>query len=364
MKIETTKTSILNALKTTDKAIGARATLPVLQNVLLQVEDSIITLTGTNLDLYLHAQFKPTSADDGKLCLPSKKLIQIIGNLPEENITLVKQENKVKISSGSSVFHLPILNSEDFPKQPTVAGENLTVDTATLKSLLESTKDSASTDENRYILNSVMLHHEDDKLLGVSTDGRRLCLTSVEGIGEMEKTIIPLKSIGPINEVLSHGKKAKLFHQEKAIFITVEDSDGLTFSVYSKLIEGTFPNYKQVIPKNAGTSVKIGKAEIHTIISRATLVTSEKSQSVKLKFENTQITIEATSSEYGNFKETVTCENGPEQPFQMAINPEFLLTALRNAPIDDITLDVTDELSPLVVKTSSYTHVVMPLRLN
>ena len=364
MKIRTTKTKILNALKTTDKAISTRATMPILQNVLLEAKNGIINLTGTNLDIYLHSQFEPSYVDDGELCLPSKKLIQIIGNLPEEIINLEKQKNHVKISSGSSIFQLPIMNSEEYPKQPIVNGQEITIETENLKTLINSTKDSASTDEARYILNSVMLHHENDTLVGVSTDGRRLCKNAIKSPGNMEETIIPFKSTIPIIEILSHGKEAKISNEKKSIYIKVTDEDGLTYSVYSKLIEGNYPNYKQVIPKNSETSIKVSKEEMSTIISRATLITSDKSPSIKLTFNKSSINIDANSQEYGNFNEPITCQNGPEDSFQMAINPKFLLSAIKNAPTDEITLSINDEISPVAIKSENYLHVIMPLRLH
>lgn len=364
MKIRTTKTKILNALKTTDKAIAARATMPILQNVLLEAKNGIINLTGTNLDIYLHSQFEPSYVDDGELCLPSKKLIQIIGNLPEEIINLEKQKNHVKISSGSSIFQLPIMNSEEYPKQPIVNGQEITIETENLKTLINSTKDSSSTDEGRYVLNSIMLHHQDDKLIAVSTDGRRLCKNAIEGIGNMEETIVPFKSTIPILEILSHGKEAKISHEKTSIFIKVEDEQGLTYSIYSKLIEGKYPNYRQVIPKTSNASIKISKEEFSKIILRSTLITSDKSPSVKLTFNQSSIDIDAKSTEYGNFNEPVTCQNGPEESFQMAINPKFLLSAIKNAPTDEITLEIKDGLSPAIIKSENYLHVIMPLRLN
>jgi len=365
MNIQTTKSNILNTLKIVEKAVRNRATMPILGNVLIKAHDGMVTLVTTNLDIYLSAQCKAKTEQNGEITLPCKKLSQIIGSLPSENLEINLDKLTVTITSGESTFKISGISADEFPKIPEINAEPLNIKSEDLKQLLVSTKASASTDENRYVLNSVLIHEENNKLIGVATDGRRLALAEKDSIGEIGNTIIPAASIDGLINVLGCAEQSKLRTSNKALNLTTQDEEGCTTIIHSKVVEGNYPNYKQVIPKNYEDRLKVNKEEITHVIQRAALILSEKNNSIKLTFQKDgTIRIQANSAEYGVFDESFKTEGELLQEIQVSLNPEFILCGLASAPDKEINILCKDELSPVLIKCPGYLQVIMPLRLN
>ena len=349
--------------------------MPILSNVLIEAEEGHISLTTTNLDLGIRCRIKADVSEPGGLTLPVRKLATIIRELPQNEIFIETSENnQAKITSGGSNFKIMGISTEEFPPLPSFENRHVfELSQTEIVSMLKSVSYGQSSDENRYILNGVYFNFADEKLTLVATDGRRLALTALDTeISEDNagSLILPAKTVAELERLMGKGDKVKIaFNDRQAAFeISIEDSSdtGLVDHLYlvSKIVEGNYPNYRQVIPKETEHRVKIERELMLECVHRAALVTSDKSNSVKLKVSKNLLEISGSSTEYGESHESMAIAyDGPE--VQVAFNPQFLIEPLKALTKDEVFFEFKDELSPGLFKTlDNFICVVMPLRLN
>ena len=349
--------------------------MPILSNVLIEAEEGHISLTTTNLDLGIRCRIKADVSEPGGITLPVRKLATIIRELPQNEIFLeTGDNNQAKITSGGSLFKIMGISTEEFPPLPSFENRNVfELSQAEIVNMLKSVSYGQSNDENRYILNGVYFNFADEKLTLVATDGRRLALTALDTeISEDNagSLILPAKTVAELERLMGKGEKVKIaFNDRQAAFeIGIDDSSdaGLVDHLYlvSKIVEGNYPNYRQVIPKETEHRVKIERELMLECVHRAALVTSDKSNSVKLKVSKNLLEISGSSSEYGDSHESMAIAyDGPE--VQVAFNPQFLMDPLKALTKDEVFFEFKDELSPGLFKTlDNFICVIMPLRLN
>ena len=375
MKFKINQDHFSNGLQQVLNVVGARATMPILSNVLIEAEEGHISLTTTNLDLGSRCRIKADVSEPGGLTLPVRKLATIIRELPQNEIFIeTSDNNQAKITSGGSNFKIMGISTEEFPPLPSFENRHVfELSQSEIVSMLKSVSYGQSSDENRYILNGVYFNFADEKLTLVATDGRRLALTALDteisedNVGSL---ILPAKTVAELERLMGKGDKVKIaFNDRQAAFeISIEDSSdtGLVDHLYlvSKIVEGNYPNYRQVIPKETEHRVKIERELMLECVHRAALVTSDKSNSVKLKVSKNLLEISGSSTEYGESHESMAIAyDGPE--VQVAFNPQFLIEPLKALTKDEVFFEFKDELSPGLFKTlDNFICVVMPLRLN
>ncbi|MGJ8640551.1 MAG: DNA polymerase III subunit beta [Opitutaceae bacterium] len=375
MKFKITKDHFSNGLQQVLNVVATRSTMPILSNVLIEAEDGHISLTTTNLDLGIRCRIKADVSETGSLTLPVRKLATIVRELPQSEVFVeISDKIQAKITSGGSMFKIMGLSSEEFPPLPTFENRKVfELSQADIASMLKSVSYAQSNDENRYILNGVYFNFADEKLTLVATDGRRLGLIALDTEISEENTgnlILPAKTVAELERLTGKGEKVKIaFNDRQAAFeIDIDESGdtGLVDHLYlvSKIVEGNYPNYRQVIPKETEHRVKIERELMLECVHRAALVTSDKSNSVKLKVTKNLLEISGSSSEYGESHESMAIAyDGPE--VQVAFNPQFLMEPLKALTKDEVFFEFKDELSPGLFKTlDNFICVIMPLRLN
>jgi DNA polymerase-3 subunit beta len=374
MKFKINRDHFTNGLAQVLNVVGSKATMPILSNVLIEAEKDHITLTTTNLDLGIRCKIKAEVKEGGAVTLPVKRLATIVRELPNVDVTLDASPNhQVKLASGGSNFRIMGIGKEEFPPLPEFGDEkSFTLEQAELTAMLKSVAYAQSTDETRYILNGVYFNFRDGKLSLVATDGRRLALVSKEL--EVPATsagaiILPAKTVSELARMLDKGEKLKIsFNDRRAAFQinTDKDASGLTDSIYlySKVVEGNYPNYQQVIPKETHQRIKLERELFLQCIHRAALVCSEKSNSVKLKLTSNLLEITAQSPDFGEAHESMAIGySGPD--LQVAFNPAFVMDPLKALTKDEVFFELKDEVSPGVFKTlDSFICVIMPVRLS
>lgn len=372
MKFTINRDHFSNGLAQVLNVVGSKATMPILSNVLIEAEIDGITLTTTNLDLGIRAKIKATVTEPGSVTLPVKRLAGIIRELPQLDVSFQASPNhQVKLVSGGSIFRIMGIGKDEFPPLPDFGDDKqFTLDQAELTSMLKSVSYAQSSDETRYILNGVYFNFRDAKLSLVATDGRRLALISKELDVPADKTgaiILPAKTVAELLRMLDKGEKLKVsFNERRAAFqIHADNPDsGLIDSIYlySKVVEGNYPNYQQVIPRETHQRIKLDRELLLECVHRAALVCSDKSNSVKLKLTSNHLEISASSPDFGEALETMAIAySGPD--LQVAFNPQFVIDPLRAIAKDEIYFELKDELSPGVLKTdANFICVVMPVR--
>ena len=376
MKFKISKEHFSTGLRQVTNVVSSKPQMAVLNNVLIKAEGGNVMLTTTNLELGIRCSIKAEVEEPGDITLPVKKLAAIINAMPPQEVVVESSDGPTaRIRSGRSDFNrFNGLKAEDFPALPSFVDQHsYELPPQELALMLRSVSYAQSTDENRYILNSVFFNFSEGKLSVLAIDGRRLAMISRDMKIDHEdegSIILPAKTVTELEKLLSQGKMVKISFNERQVAFDIEvgeesSNSGLTGSIYlvSKIVEGSYPNYKQEIPKEAEHRIKVERELMLETVQRVALMTNDKQNSVKLKIADNCLEISGESAELGEAKEPIEVEyTGPE--VKIGFNPEFLLSPLRNLTKDEVFFEFKDEMSPGVFKTlDNFLCVVMPLRI-
>lgn len=364
MKFSVTKEKLLECLQQVQNVVSTRTTLPILSNVLLQTNGSEVRLTTTDLDVGVRGSFEAQIEKEGATTLPARRLFTIIRELPSSEIQFdVDSKNAASIRSGQSFFKILGLPEEEFPPLPKFDDSKVvTIRQKDLRDGLRKTSYAISTDETRYVLNGVLFSFKDNKLTLVATDGRRLAMLDIDlefPRSHEADIIIPTKAVTELQRLLTDDGDVRVSVGSGQIAFDLNNT-----LLVSKLIEGNYPNYRQVIPGEMKERVTLERETLLNSLRRVSLLASDKSNSIKLNFTKNNIEITANTPEVGEAKESLpVAYKGRE--FSIAFNPEFLMAPLRNLSEDEIFLDLIDEMSPGVIKIQSpFLYVLMPMRIS
>jgi DNA polymerase III subunit beta len=364
MKFKITKAALLDGLQKVQNIVGTRSTLPILANTLLKVEDKKLWLTTTDLDVTICCAVEAEVQKGGSTTLPVKRLSGIARELPEKNIEFeIDDKDVATLKCESSFFKIIGLKSDEFPPMPKADTKySYHLDQGVFKEMLRKTSYAASTDETRYVLNGVLLNFKGGKLAMVATDGRRLALVEqeVEFPKEAEiSAIVPSKTVSELLHTL--GDEGELKIRAAATQILFEFGDVV---ILSKLIEGTYPNFRQVIPAKCEERITVERETLLTSLRRVALLINDKSNATKLTFGKNKIVISTSTPDVGEARETVPVKYTGKE-ITVAFNPEFMMDPLRNLSNDEIFVELTDDLSPGVIKCDiPFLYVLMPMRIN
>ncbi len=363
-KFKVTKEKILDGLQRVQNIVSTRTTLPILSNVLVKASSEGLSLTTTDLDVGVRCTVEAEVQKPGVTTLPARKLFSILREIPAPEIEVeVDDRNAASVRGGSSYFKIMGLPEEEFPPFPKASdGNKLKIGQMAMRDMLKKTAYAVSADETRYVLNGVFMSFKGDKLTLVATDGRRLALAEQElelaKGGEVE-LILPTKAVNELLRQLADKGDLEMSIGENQILL---DFDGTT--LFSKLIEGTYPNFRQVIPTEAKERVGLEREQLLSALHRASILASEKTQSVKMQFAKNTLTITATTPEVGEATETLAIKYKGKD-VTIAFNPLYLMDPLRNLDADEVFFELTDELSPGVLKINGpFLYVLMPMRLS
>jgi DNA polymerase-3 subunit beta len=368
MKIKIEKTTLLKSVQVVANVITPKNILPILSNILFETQKNKIKLTTTDLDIGISITADAEIIEPGAITIPTKKLSDIIKELPEGNVAVTtKKNNLVEIQLESCEFRLMGLPKEEFPKLPDFKEKEVFVfQQEELKKMLFSTAFAISHEETRYVLNGLMLevksggHGERAHVKMVGTDGRRLAM--VEKKLDLKapkdiKIIIPYKTIQELLRNLKEDGEVSLVIGQNQVFF---EMDGIV--LISRLIEGEFPDYQRVIPPPSTTKVKLNKDLLVLALRRANLFTTPDFQAVRLELFKNKLVVSKSTPDVGEFKEEIAAEYTGKE-FVVGFNPTYLLDMLRNWEESELVLELYDSEKPGVVRASEYIYIVQPMRL-
>jgi len=280
----------------------------------------------------------------------------------------VDDKNVCSVRSGPSFFKIRGLGAEEFPPLPKFKEDKKVVlPQEKIRSMLRKTSFAVSTDESRYVLNGIFFSLKEHKLTMVATDGRRLALVDEE-VDVSEKSqgefIIPAKAVNELNRLLQEKGEVEIRYADNQAAFELKDEKGSSILIITKLIEGNYPNYRQVIPAEAKERVSLSREEFLHALRRAEIMTSEKQNSVKLSFAKNSLSITANSPDVGEAQENMAI-NYKGKDMAIAFNPGYVIEPLNALTNDEVFLELIDELSPGVLKINGpFLYVVMPMRLS
>lgn len=370
MNLTIKRDQLMSGLQAVQNIVGHRTTLPILSNVLLRAQGNRLELTATDLDVTIVCAVDAEVKKPGATTMPVKKLFGIVRELNPGDIGIdVDDKNRCNLTSGASRYKIHGLAAEEFPPLPKFQDERkIVVDQQKVRSMMRKTSFAVSTDEARYVLNGIFVSFKDHKFTMVATDGRRLALVEEEvevperGQGEM---IIPTKAVGEITRLLSDQGTVEIQFSENQAAFGLHAENTPPVQVITKLVEGTYPNYRQVIPGETKQRIKLVREEFMHALRRAEVMTSDKQSSVKLVFTENNLSINANTPEVGEGEESIAIKyEGKEMA--IAFNPGFLIHPLAALEgVDEVFLDLVDEFAPAVIRINGpFLYVVMPMRLN
>jgi DNA polymerase-3 subunit beta len=364
MKFSVSKEKLLEGLQTVQNVVSTRTTLPILSNVLLHASDGILRLTTTDRDVGVCGSVEAQIEKPGATTLPARRLATIVRELPASDIQVeVDSKNVASIRCGQSFFKILGLPEEEFPPLPRFEdAKEFKLAQKDLRDGLKKTSYAISSDETRYVLNGILFSFKENKLTMVATDGRRLALVDIEvefpRSHEVE-IIIPTKCVTELARLVGEQGDVKMKVGENQVAFEVDGT-----LLVSMLIEGNYPNYRQVIPAEARERVTLERELFHNAVHRVSLLASDKSNSVKLVFSKNNIEIAANTPDVGEAHESLPVTYKGKD-FSIAFNPDFLMAPLRNLTNDEVYLDLIDEMSPGVIKISTpFLYVLMPMRIS
>ena len=368
MKLSISKEQIINGLQSVQNVVGTRTTLPILSNVLLDAQEGRLHLTATDLDVTICCSVEARVGRNGAVTLPVKKLYGLVRELPPGEIEMeVDERNQCTIQAAGSLYKLNGLAAEEFPPVTKFdQRKRVVLPQEKVRAMLRRTSFAVSTDETRYVLNGIFFSLKDHKFTLVATDGRRLALAEEEVDIPPESQaefIVPTKAINEMNRLMQPTGQIELTFTDNQVAVTLSDDKGFSVLVISKLVEGSYPNFRQVIPNASTERVTLVREEFLQALRRAEIMTSEKSNSVKLSFSKNSLAITANTPEVGEARENLAV-NYKGVDLAIAFNPTYLMDPLKALDNDEVFLELNDELSPGVVKINGpFLYVIMPMRM-
>ena len=370
MKFTIEKEVFLKSLSKLQGIVERRSTMPILSNSLLRVVKGELEITATDLEVTVVDRCEVSTGEAGTITLSAKKLYEIVRELPEGPLELrAKDDNWVEIKSGKTIFELVGLASEEFPKVPDLKQYDLIViEGPVFKQMVEKTIFAAAGEESRYSLNGIFLEKTEDKkgLQMVATDGHRLAIINREldqaGKMQLEKgVILPRKGMAEVKKILE-GAEGKVQFGIKENSAVVKTNATL---IFMRLIDGEFPEYKRVIPEVREKKVVIGREDFSRTLRRASLLVDERARAVKFSLAKNLLVMEGKNPGLGTSHGECEVEYQGD-PIEIGFNDRYFMDILGVTQSEKITLEIKDELSPVVVvpdDDTRYSCIVMPMRL-
>ena len=364
MKFKIVRSKFLDGLKAVQNVVGNRGSLPILQNVLLEANGQSLRMTTTDLDISIQNEVECEVIEPGATTLPVKLLFVTVSKVCEGFVEVeVNGEEKASIMAGSAKFKLTGMPMADFPKLPADTDSySYTLEQPTLREMLRKVSYAASQDDTRRTLKGVLMSFKDAKLTMVATDGRRLALieNEVEFPKDFEKDIVlPSKAVQELQRSLGNDEKITIRVQQSQICFRLG-----ALTIYSKLMEDAYPNYRQVIPQSCSQHIAVDRQLLLDALDRASVMTMDEAHSTKLIFDANSLTVTSAASNIGEAKDEVNIKYAGEK-IEIMFNPNYVMDPLKAIDDDEVTIDIEDGHSPAVIRCSvPFLYVLMPLRIN
>ncbi|MDA1184233.1 MAG: DNA polymerase III subunit beta [Acidobacteria bacterium] len=367
MQLVVRKNDLLRELQLFQGIVERKNTIPILANVLIEANGDEVRMLATDLEVALRSRCPATVGKNGSLTLPAKKLYEILRALPETDVRIEEDKQGVKVSADRFDSRMQTLPREDFPTLPEPSGKaRATLPRAALKEMVAKTQFAITGEDTRFFLNGAKFVLKPDSLTMVATDGHRLALVEVMhkvGITEEVGVILPKKTIMELGKLLAEGDGDVLFESgENHLFFEVGDR-----VLISRMIDGQFPAYERVIPKENDKRIEFEKERLTSAVKRVALLSNERSRSVKVEIGAGKVDVTSSSSEFGEAREELAVEYDGE-PLTISFNAQYVLDFLNVVETDVVALSLKDEVSqavmtPVSAEGYNYTYVIMPMRL-
>jgi DNA polymerase-3 subunit beta len=369
MKLTITREQLQEGLVAVAASVPAKTTLPILSNILLEATKDGIRLSGTDLDIAVSTTVAASVDEEGAITLPARKLVEIVRELPSAAIRLTASgEQRVTIECGRSKFRLLGLPREEFPAFPGVKFEGgWRAPAKDLQKLIAHVAFAASTEESRPILNGVLWELRPERMRMVATNGHRLARmdvpTPASGSGSQADLIVPPKALEQIRRLFATEDDVEIARSENHLGFRSSSTQ-----VFTRLIEGPYPNYEQVIPRENDKAATADKAAFAAALRRMSIVASDQTHRIRMAFANGSCKLSVQTPDLGEAQEEITVSYEGD-PLEIGFNAAYLLEILKYIPTDEVRLTFKAPERAATCEPvgwddpASYLALVMPLRL-
>ncbi len=367
MKLKIQKEDIQHALQSIQGIVDKKTTMPILSHFLLKVNETA-SLMATDLDIALKGPLKAEILQKGGLCIPARKLFEIAREVEGEILLEAQDNNWIKVTSGKSTFKMMGLPEQDFPALPEITkSDEITVKADILRNMIEKTIYATGESDTRYTLNGLLMHFIPTKksieFKMVGTDGHRLSVIAVNldgSISEEKKLILPKKAAMELKKLIEGSSdNITVYIDKNHIFFSTDD-----VLLTSRLIEGTYPNYEQVVPKNNEKTVLVEKMAFLKALRRTSIMSRERTNAVRFDLEDGKITLISMNPDIGEAREEISAQYKGE-PLTVGYNARYVLDILNAMDGETVSMKLQEPLSPSLLLSpdlEGYTCVVMPMR--
>jgi DNA polymerase III subunit beta len=378
MKVLINRAALVEALGLASSVVLSRTPKPVLTCVKLVAGTGsggtgAKTLTVVATDMELALQYTLTQVDiatPGVALIPAGKLSEIVNNSPDDTLTLDTNQDTTVIKGSDAQYKVFGYNPEEFPPVSSFDGTpDFSLTAGSLRQLLDRTRFAAAREMTRYAINGVLFEKKGKKLSLVATDGHRLAQTKDDTIAEGGKdvsAVVPIKAINLIERLLTDPEQTvALQFKENKLFVQISsETGGVSATMSTSLVEGTFPPYGDVIPKDSDKKVTLNRERFFSAVRRAALLTNEESKGVRLAFSSGTLSISSRAPEMGEAKIDLPIEYTGDA-IEIGFNPTYLLDALKVADQETVTFEMKTPNKPGLLKSGpGFLYVVMPVNLS
>lgn len=367
MKFTITREKLHEGLTAVAASVPSKTTLPVLSNILVEATKDGLRLSGTDLDLAVSTIIPAQVDQEGATTLPARKLVEIVRELPSASIRVTSSgEQRIQIECGRSRFKLLGLSRDEFPSFPVVKFEGgWRIAAKDLQKLIGHVAFAASTEESRPILNGVLWELRSDRMRMVATNGHRLARMDVplKGAGGQADLIVPPKALEQIRRLFGPDEEIEIARSDNHLGFRSAGTQ-----VYTRLIEGPYPNYEQVIPRENDKIMTADKGAFAAALRRMSIVASDQTHRIRLAFANGSCKLSVTTPDLGEAQEEMTVAYEGD-PLEIGFNAAYLLEIMKYLPTDEVRMSFKGPERATTCEPvgwddpASYLTLVMPLRL-
>lgn len=368
MKLSLSTSELLSQLQTATRVASSRASVQALSGVMISADGDQPLLLATDMEVGLKVPLAGEIVSPGAAVLPARLILEVVRSLPADTVTLElrPQEQDVELISGSAKFHLRTLRSEDFPALPAPdSATRMTLPTQVFVDTALQVSRSASKDETRPVLTGVLISAGAQELTMVATDSYRLSIKHAPLDSALEGTIeanVPARALQELARIAQAGDEPELavsLGQNQVVF---EVGD---IVLSSRLIDGQFPNYRQLLPESVEHELRLSSAEIADVVRRISLL-AQKNAPLRMSFSEGELTVSAQTPDVGEASEMFPVPFSGD-PFEIGFNPEFLRDGLESVESDELVLKLISPLRPGLIESpdgGQFVYLIMPIRLN
>jgi DNA polymerase-3 subunit beta len=366
-----TSDSIRDAINKVVTVVDKRNTRPILAYTLIEAKDGLLSFSATDMEVSAKIQINAEIKTPGIFCVNAKNFFDILKELPSASIELSidQNENSLHINCGEIHFTLLIFKNEDFPHLIFQNKNNeFQIKSEKVLDIISKTSHAISNDETRLFLNGIYLQEIDNKLRAVATDGHRLSMIDTElEVNNIESLIngiiIPRKGVSELKKLAEANDNELITISVDESFIYVKNGEKYYLSI--RLISREYPNYQAVIPQKTTSKLITDKTTLLEAVKRIKIMSNEKSNGVRAKISDNEITLSANHPSLGDAREKIL-GNYSGSDIEIGFNAKYLLETLSTFDNGDVTIEINNELSPVIIKSNNhpnYLGVIMPLKL-